>query len=101
MGIPGTSSSTIEETIKGMWRTLSDDQKIHYSQLQSESALRNCYSQMTIDDTLYISDEKIQDEIELKKLRSNPYLIIPQNYSPSGIFEFLSDFLNSKILNSV
>ena len=46
MGIPGTSSSTVEETIKGMWRTLSDDQKIHYSQLQSECDVRNCYSEL-------------------------------------------------------
>lgn len=41
MGIPGTSSSTVEETIKGMWRSLSVDQKIHYSR---ECTLKQAYA---------------------------------------------------------
>ena len=83
MGIPGTSSSTVEETIKGMWRTLSDDQKIHYTQLQSE---RTLYTWMKLICLPYISGEKNKDETELEKLKSNPYLILPPNYSPSGTF---------------
>ena len=34
----------------------------------------------------YISGEKNKDETELEKLKSNPYLILPPNYSPSGTF---------------
>ena len=98
MGIPGTSSSTVEETIKGMWRALSVDQKIHYSR---ECTLKNIYLDEITDDPLYISGEKIKDETELEKLeveklKLNPYVVLPEayrahsSYSPSGTYNFMT-----------
>ena len=92
MGIPGTSSSTVEETIKGMWRALSVDQKIHYSR---ECTLKNIHLDEITNDPPYISGEKIKDEtelekLEIEKLKLNPYVVLPEayrthsSYSPSG-----------------